>query len=230
MQTLNEDGFKKSRNIVTRSGGILRGEFASCRYAKQIKWEECIEKDAVALLEFSSHVVNVVSQPFRSCFTIAGKTTSRTPDFLIVTKFEKIILECKSKEMLNTPLVAEHLRVAKEHFESIGFRYHIATDESIRSGNALTNARRLLRYRMRPLQPIRESKRIFGCLDIVKQELPTPTFSQAAEILNSETDVYVLIASGVLHIDFRFLIANDSNLFFNPLKENQDASSFLFNW
>ncbi len=221
--------FQKPRNIVTRSGGILRGEFSSCRYKKQIKWEECIEKDAVALLEFSSHVRDVVSQPFRANFVDDGKSTSRTPDFLVTTFSEKIILECKPKSTLLDPLMKEHLAVAKKHFESFGYRYHIVTDESIRTGHALRNARRLLRYRVRPLQPKHETRRIHLCLDRLQSKFSSLTLSQAANILESEVDAWVLIASGAVHVDFRFPINADTRLFFEPLEENQDASSFLFN-
>jgi hypothetical protein len=219
--------FRKSRNILTRSGGIIRGDFASCRYAKQIKWEAGIEEDAVTLIEFSSRILNVTSQPFKSVFTHAGKKTSRTPDFLIETGSEQILLECKPAEKLEDPEVREHLNIAKHHFESLGYRYHIATDLDIRSGWALKNAKFLLQYRMRPLQGAAERTRLLNQL-IVIRSLSNLNIENISNALGGSTDVYALMASGYLHFDFHSPICTNTEISFQQLKEKNDAASFLF--
>lgn len=219
--------FRKSRNILTRSGGILRGDFASCRYAKQIKWEAGIEEDAVTLMEFSSRILNVTSQPFKSVFTHDGKKTSRTPDFLIETETEQVLLECKPAAKLKDPEVRDHLNIAKHHFENLGYRYHIATDMDIRSGWALKNAKFLLQYRMRPIQSVAERTRLLNQL-IVIRTLNNFNIASISNALGGSTDLYALIASGYLHFDFHSPICANTEVNFQHLTEKNDAASFLF--
>ncbi|MCH8618151.1 TnsA endonuclease N-terminal domain-containing protein [Undibacterium sp. TS12] len=220
--------YSKPRRIVTRSGGILRGIFASTKYCKQIAWEGNIEKDAVVLFEFSHHILDVSSQPFKSTFVHGGKKTSRTPDFLVTTNNEKIIVECKPKDRLDDPKVQAHMEIGKQHFESDGYRYFIATNDLLRHGYALVNARHLLPYRIRPLQRKEEVARILHQLDSLKNKFSEPSFSSAINFLNSGTDVLVMMASGLLFFDFQTEIQEETQLFYKPTLENHDAASFLF--
>ena len=228
MEKPDQNRFEKSRRIVTRSGGILRGEFASCRFQSQIKWEEGIEKDFLALIEFSARVKNVISQPFKAIFVADGNRTSRTPDFLVDMDHERIIVECKPEERLKDPRVIEHLRAAENQFVNHGYRYEVVTDKTIRCGNALRNAKRLLRYRLRPLQQRHEIERIHQCKELLREKHTSLTFSDAVSLLGSETDVFVLIASGLVHIDFQLPITSETIISFDLIKESPDAASFLF--
>ncbi|MFZ6654740.1 TnsA endonuclease N-terminal domain-containing protein [Undibacterium sp. TJN19] len=220
--------YSKPRRIVTRSGGILRGIFASTKYKTQIKWEGGIEKDAVAIFEFSHRISNVTSQPFKSTFMHVGKQTSRTPDFLIETDSEKIIVECKPIDWLDDPQMQNHMEIGEQHFESDGYRYFIVTDEMLRRGHALTNARLLLPYRMRHLQRRDETARIHYQLEELKKKFPEPNFSNSVSYLNSEVDVLVMMASGLLYFNFQVEIQDQTELFYAPTLENHDAASFLF--
>ncbi len=220
--------YSKPRRIVTRSGGILRGIFASTKYNKQIPWEGCIEKDAVPLFEFSYRILDVTSQPFKSTFMHEGKETSRTPDFLALTCDEKIIVECKPKDRLEDPKVLSHMEIGRQHFESDGYRYVIATNDMLRRGYALVNARHLLPYRIRPLQRKEEIARLLHQLDSLKNKFPQPTFSHAINFLKSEIDVLVMMASGLLFFDFQSEIQEETQLFYTPTQESHDAASFLF--
>lgn len=221
--------YSKPRRIVTRSGGILRGIFPSTKYKTQIKWEGGIEKDAVAIFEFSHRILNVTSQPFRSTFTHEGKQTSRTPDFLLRTNDEKIIVECKPRARLDDPKVRNHMEIGRQHFESEGYRYFIATDVLLRRGHALVNARFLLPYRIRPLQRREETTRILKQLEALKNRFTETNFLNAISYLNSEVDVLVMMASGLLYFDFQNEIQEKTELFYAPTMENHDAASFLFN-
>lgn len=220
--------FSKPRNIVTRSGGLLRGVFSSTKYEKQIKWECDIERDIIPIFEFSWRIIDVTSQPFRSSFLSDGDKTSRTPDFLLTTKDEEIIVECKSAKNLARPEIAEHLRLAKVHFEELGYRYFVATDQTIRSGHPLDNARKLLRYRMRQIQNKNETNRIYQQLDAIRMRFTTPNFSQAMECTKSYTDLLVLMASGLIFFDFHTPIQDTTQLSFFPILEVHDAAKFIF--
>ncbi len=224
----NEPNFHKSRRIVTRSGEILRGKFGSCRYEKQINWEAGTEQDTVTLMEFSSVILNVTSQPFKSVFELDGEKTSRTPDFLVETELEQILVECKPAEALKDPSVRLHLDQAKIHFENLGYRYYIATDLEIRSGSALKNANFLLPYRMRPMQSERERSRLLNQL-IALRTVENLTIGSATAIIGDATDVRALMASGYLHFNFHLPICSQTILTFHPLSEKYDAASFLFN-
>lgn len=218
----------RPRRIVTRSGGILRGVFASTKYYKSINWEGDIEKDVVILFEFSHRIVDVVSQPFKVTFMNEDKQTSRTPDFLVQTIEEKIIVECKSKRSLEDPKVAAHMEIGRKYFEKEGYRYFIATNELLRSGYALANGRFLLPYRIRPMQHQDETARILDQLKSLKNKLSEPNFSSASSYFNSEIDVLVMMASGFLFFNYQVEIQDQTELFFSQQMEDHDAASFLF--
>ncbi|MBC3932612.1 TnsA endonuclease N-terminal domain-containing protein [Undibacterium curvum] len=220
--------FHKPRNIVTRSGGILRGFFSSQKYNKQIKWEGSIEKDAVALFEFSAGINDVVSQPFRYSFVVNGKKTSRTADFLITTSSENILVECKPKAMLLREEVKLHLKIAKEHFEKLGYRYLIVTDQMLRSGTALANAKKLLPFRIRNIQSHLETHRIHQQLELLKSSFPFTNLREASDHLRSETDVLVMLASGLAFFDFHQAISDSTQISFSQLEKTHDAARFIF--
>lgn len=220
--------FIKPRNIVTRSGGILRGMFSSIKYNKGIKWEGPIEKDIVPIFEFSHLILDAISQPFRSNFVIDGVKTSRTPDFLVFTSEEEILIECKAWRQLQDPTVVNHLKIAREHFESLGYRYFIASDQLIRKGHALNNARELLSYRMRTIQSNEETNRIFRQFNFIKERFAAPTFLEAVQCSKSKTDVFVMMASGLIYFNFQDPIQDNTQLSFSQLPETHDAASFLF--
>lgn len=216
-----------TRNIVTRSGGGLRGFFSSSRFPALIPFEGATEKETLILLDFSCRVLNVTAQPFRDQFQHESKRTHRTPDFLVETTNGLVILECKTARQLEREETRAYLQVAAQHFKQLGEKYLVITDQTLRQGAALRNALWLEPFRPKGLMTPVVERALSHAKDVLIPELPCPVV-QAYARLENQVLVKALIASRAVHIDFSKPIDDATILHPTILEEPQDASFFLF--
>jgi hypothetical protein len=183
-----------------------------------VHWESQLERDAILIFEFSSSVLSYREQPFRTFYTLDGKTRRYTPDFELKMADGSIsVIEVKPAVKLLDPIEANRLRHVQEHIERTGFRFLLLTENVIRNDRLLKNLHMLKRYQKEALTPLQF--RIWR-----ERFTPTPriTFEAALTQLNDLAELWNLIAQRVFICDLRLSIDEETILEINSGEANAE--------
>src|SRR5437588_206487 len=97
---MKEDKNARARNISNKGSRKIIGKFPSLLMGLVVKWESKLERDFIYLLEFDSDVISYREQPIRIIYFLDGKSCRYTPDFLVVRKNKRQIIEVKPKDKI----------------------------------------------------------------------------------------------------------------------------------
>lgn len=212
----------RSREPVGRSFGSVRGKFPSQKMGRMIQWESQLERDAVHLFEFSPGVLAYREQPFKTHYTLAGRTRRYTPDFeLILANEERLLIEVKPEEKLRDDEERRRFERIREHFFEHGRSFRILTDIQIRQPELLYNLRMMMRYRSKPLtqfQQLRFAERLTS--------RETISFDEVRILCGSCEAVWMLINEGLLICDLNVVVGIDT--IFSTLAREGSYEDLLF--
>jgi hypothetical protein len=141
---------------ITNKGGVKKyiGLFPSFTLGKTIWYEGHYERDYLHLLEFDfSDVLNVIGQPCRFYYSVNGKRRRYTPDFLVVRRNKKQIVEVKPKKKAEQEKYQIPFKVAFELSGQNGYEFLVVTEFTIYRQPRLDNIKRLLHYQRVPIYP-----------------------------------------------------------------------------
>jgi hypothetical protein len=143
------------REPSNRGGGKKYiGKFPSFRLNMTIWFESLLERDFLCLLEFDHLDVEFFeSQPCRIHYRRDGRRRRYTPDFLVVRKGKRQIVEVKPMEKALEERNREIYRIAGEACARRGYEFRVVTDTEIRAEPRLENVKILLRYQRTPILP-----------------------------------------------------------------------------
>jgi hypothetical protein len=190
----------RARRLTNATPNKVIGRFPSAKMGRVVWWESQIERDYIYLLEIDPDVVAYKEQPFRVKLELLGSPRSYVPDFLVVRKSRKQIVEVKPAEKLtseeNSLLFPVMRQIAAEH----RYEYMVVTDRMIRVQPRLNNIKLLFRYARTEIQPQHQ----VGIIKFV-QEHRAPSIGEASEFLKSKgispRVLYSLLFWNVLKID-----------------------------
>lgn len=118
-----------------------------------IKWESKLERDFLYLLEFDPEVLIYREQPMRILYNFEGKIRRYTPDFLVVRKHKKQIIEVKPKDKVFRKNNARRFHIISIICQRMGYEFKVITDEMIRVQPRLKNIKLLWKYARTPIYP-----------------------------------------------------------------------------
>lgn len=101
---MNSSPIRKITNTGTRKN---TGLVPSMKNERSITYESLLERDYIYLLEFDDDVVSYLEQPLTIYYTDSNKSRRYTPDFLVVRKNKKQLVEVKPYEKLQQILSDE---------------------------------------------------------------------------------------------------------------------------
>jgi len=212
----------RAREPVGRSFGSVRGKFPSKKNGRMIHWESQLERDAIYLFEFSPGVANYQEQPFKTHYTLDGRTRRYTPDFLVtLLTNERIVIEVKPAERLHDPSEQRRFGRIAGHLQQSEHPFQILTEQQIRQPQLLENLQLLHRYRGKRLTPL-ERRAYREKLSV----LPEITFVSVELSLNDSTVIWNLIDEGILTCDMRVPL-NAKTIFNLVWKENSNANVYF---
>lgn len=136
------DQHTRARNIISRSGGIMRGKFPSRKNGRMVHHEGLLELDAIYLFETSPLVIKYREQPLKINFPDGGKLRRYTPDFEVFLKNgEQILIEVKPTRSLENEAVAHKLECVSEYLKRSGQNFLILTEMLLRDSPRQSNLR-----------------------------------------------------------------------------------------
>jgi hypothetical protein len=185
---------RRARNIISSSGGIVRGKFPSRKCKRMIHYEGLLELDAIHLFESSPLIACYWEQPFKMHYPDGGRLRRYTPDFeLALTNGKTILIEVKPTRSLQNAQIQHKFKCIEAHLQRLEVPFVILTDATIRQEPRLSNLRWLYRQRPRIIPTVQamDSRLIYF------SELFPLALAEAQKTLEgSGIDIYSLLVSG----------------------------------
>lgn len=136
------DAHRRARQVISPSGGIIRGKFPSRKNGRMVHHEGLLELEAAYLFEASPHVSRYREQPLTIHYPDGSRLRRYTPDFeLLLTTGASVLVEVKPIRSLEDEEVRHKLDCVAAHFERASTAFMVLTDEKIRFEPRLSNLR-----------------------------------------------------------------------------------------
>lgn len=190
------DQHHRAREVISPSGGIMRGKFPSRKNGRMVHHEGLLELDALYLLEAASQVTCYREQPITFHYPDDGRTRRYTPDLEVtLVSGQTVWIEVKPKVFLQKQDVLHKLAMVAEHLKSQNQPFVVLTDEVLRFEPRQSNLRMIYHRasRNRPSH-MRAQSVLAQCAD----RFPAP-LAQIREILAPHgLEPYSLLLVGLL--------------------------------
>lgn len=193
-----------ARNVLSRSGSVLRGKFPSRKNGRMIAYEQLLEADALVLFEMQPSITTYCEQP---C-TISSEAPlwRYTPDFeLRLRDGRSVLIEVKPCAKLDRPEIADQIAKVKQWLVREGRELCVLTDREIRQEPRLDILRSLQRH-LPPLAP--SDRHIDHALSTLRRD-QVRTLAQSHACVGPELTA-VLFARGYLQCDLQVPLCRDS--------------------
>lgn len=136
------DTHHRARQVISPSGGIVRGKFPSRKNGRMVHHEGLLELEAIYLFETSPLIVRYREQPETIHYPDGARLRRYTPDFELVLSSGKVVLiEVKPVRSLQDEEVRHKLDRIAEHMQRSATPFIILTDAVIRQEPRLSNLR-----------------------------------------------------------------------------------------
>jgi hypothetical protein len=202
------DVHQRSREVISRSGGIVRGKFPSRKNGRMIHHEGLLELDAIYLFESSSRVIRYREQPETIRYPDEAKLRRYTPDFeLVLANGEQIYVEVKPTASLQHQKVQHKLSCIAEHMRRADKVFVILTDDIIRQEPRLSNLR-CLYHRTPRVPPTPDAIR--GAINTYRNCFPLSIAAASTVLKTNGLDPYSLLLAGQLRCSLEQPISDDT--------------------
>lgn len=112
-----------------------------------IRCQSPIERDLCSILEMLPWVVRYEHQPFTAVAAFTdGSHHDYTPDFRVLGAAVRLIIECKPASEVGKDAVRRQVTIGRAWAAEHGYQFLLVTEEQLRTGAFLANARLLRRY------------------------------------------------------------------------------------
>jgi hypothetical protein len=185
-----------ARQVVTRSPHRRVG-LVACPWfqALQVEYESLLERDFIRLALLDRNICAISHQPFVMNLGDLGRYT---PDFLLLGKTSKIVVEVKPSEFSSNSRNRPRLARANEMLRLQGYRFFIATEKFIHSDKRHERAAILLRHARSHL-PLDISQKILHEASRAPEGVALQTLGARAAV--PLATVLTLIGQRLLRID-----------------------------
>ncbi|WP_445372058.1 TnsA endonuclease N-terminal domain-containing protein [Methylomonas sp. HW2-6] len=212
-----------AREPVTRSRGLVRGQFPSTKTKRMVAWESQLEQRACFHFEFSPVVKAFREQP-QTLYLPASKGMFRyTPDFeLILHNGEICYVEVKPLSKLFTPKVLERLQAADQFLAEKGYRFIVLTEDELNFPTRIRNfsiLRPYLRFEIPPY--ISEQAKEW----VARSN--NPTFAELSCFVGMQTTAFALLAQLDIRFDIDQPLENSTQLFI-PIGDHHETCFFAY--
>ena len=220
---LPRSGEVRARQVVTRSGGIMRAKFPSRKNQRMLHAEGLLELDAFYLFEVSPLVVSYREQPCTVRYPDGARLRKYTPDVeLTLRSGEQILVEIKPLAKTRQPEMAHKLACIAEHLQRNDLCYLVLTDDVIRQQPRLQNLRWI--YQMAMRDHANPDLLSVGA-KLLLESRPATIGEAAARLLPHGCTAYTYLLSGLLRLSLNQPISADTQIYF-PEEDDHDWFQF----
>ncbi|MDO8457705.1 MAG: Tn7 transposase TnsA N-terminal domain-containing protein [Burkholderiaceae bacterium] len=206
------DNHQRARNVISPSGGIMRGKFPSRKNGRMVHHEGLLELDAIYLLEASPQVARYREQPTTITYPDGERVRRYTPDLEVTLDCgQSIWIEVKPTRFLQKEDVQHKLGCISAHLKRSNQPFVILTDEVLRQEPRQSNVRTIC-HRAARIRPTAELGRMVmaRCAD----ELPTTLARTTLLLACHGIEPYSLLMAGLLRCDLDKPLSPDTQLKF----------------
>ncbi len=138
------DNHRRAREVISPSGGIMRGKFPSRKNGRMVHHEGLLELDAIYLLEASPQVIGYREQPTTITYPDGPSLRRYTPDLEVTLDgSQSIWIEVKPKAYLLKEETQHKLERVAHQLRRNGQPFVILTDEVLRQQPRQSNIREI---------------------------------------------------------------------------------------
>lgn len=212
----------RAREPITRSRGIVRGQFPSFKMNRMVAWESQLERRACYLFEFSKGVKSFREQPITFRVPFSDKVKRYTPDFeLILGTGEIAYVEIKPENKLKDLDVLSFYNNISIQLTREGYRFIVITDKELINPIRERNLIILRGYQHQLLS----NYEVEQTINWLKQRAKPSYLKELMTFLGSIHKPYTFIAQGLISTDLNNPFSEDTII--DYLKED-DHESYLF--
>jgi hypothetical protein len=185
-----------------KRGSALRytGKFPSLKLNRTVLWGSQVQRDYIYLLEFDSEVLSYEERPSRISHLLVGLRDKYVPDFLVMRRDNKQIIDIKPEEYIVKEENAAFYRLVSANCYREGFEFLIISDMAVRVQPRLDNIKLLWRYARTPIIPQHQ----ILCRKLLSEKQPVG-LGELARAFESESVgrqvVYALMFGGMISFD-----------------------------
>ena len=140
---------QRAREVISPSGGIMRGKFPSRKNGRMVHHEGLLELDALYLLEASPLVQSYREQPITIYYPDGARTRRYTPDLEVTLQTGQTVwVEVKPRRSLQNEEVRHKLSCISAHLERSHQPFVVLTDEVLREQPRQSNVRAIVHRAM----------------------------------------------------------------------------------
>jgi hypothetical protein len=212
------DVHKRARNVITPSGGIVRGKFPSRKNGRMVHHEGLLELEAIYLFETSPRIVRYREQPKTIHYPDGARLRRYTPDFELVLSTDEIVfIEVKPVSSLKHDDVRHKLDCVTEYMRRSETAFVILTDQVIRQEPRLSNLRWIY-HRAQRIQPSLDAMTV--AVNKIRNRFPVSLAAAIAFINVGGVDTYSLLLAGHLRCSLDQPISQETLIELNMEADN----------
>lgn len=212
------DPHRRVREVVSPSGGIVRGKFPSRKNGRMVHHEGLLELDAIYLFETSPRIVSYREQPSTIHYPDGAKVRRYTPDLeLALVSGEIVSIEVKPTRSLADDAVRHKLACVAAHLSRSATPLVILTEKSLREEPRQSSLRWLYHQAAR-VPPTADAMRI--ALARCHRHFPISIKEADALLAECGVDPYSLLFAGLLRCSLETPVSLDTQI--NLTMESDD--------
>jgi hypothetical protein len=204
------EAHSRARQVISPSGGIMRGKFPSRKNGRMVHHEGLLELDAIYLLEASPLVAGYREQPTTITYPDGDRVRRYTPDLEVtLTSGELVWIEVKPAIFLQKEDVQHKLACVASHLNRSGRAFVILTDEVLRQEPRQANVRTICHRAMRVRHSAGHAR---SALNRCAEELPATLAHTTQLLADHGAEPYSLLMAGLLRCSLNEPLSSDTQL------------------
>jgi hypothetical protein len=212
------DAHRRARNVISPSGGIIRGKFPSRKNGRMVHHEGLLELEAIYLFETSPRIVRYREQPLTIHYPDGAKLRRYTPDFELELVTGKIVyIEVKPMSSLQHEKVRHKLDCITEYMRRSETAFVILTDQIIRQEPRLANLRWIY-HRSSRVPPTPDA--ISVAINTYRDSFPLSITAASTLLSAGVVDPYSLLLTGQLYCSLEQTISQETLIELNKEVDN----------
>ncbi|HRM52436.1 MAG TPA: TnsA endonuclease N-terminal domain-containing protein [Ottowia sp.] len=213
------DTHRRSREVISPSGGIMRCKFPSRKNGRLVHCERLLELDAAYLFETNHRVASFREQPITITYPDGARLRRYTPDFELTLANGLIVwVEIKPLSSLARAEVQHKVARVAEHMARIQQPFVVLNDTLLRQEPRRTNLQAI--YHRASPQP-RTVQASEAALRRCSHRLPAGLTDATQALAAAGLEPYSLLLAGALRCDLSAPLTADTLITIN--REDDDG-------